>query len=74
MNFIINLLNSKDYNVILIIINTLLKKRYYISYIISDEKVIIKAIVNLLIKKVFKLHELLSFIMCNRKSQFVIIV
>ena len=68
MNFIINLLNSKDYNVILIIINTLLKKRYYISYIISDKKIIIKVIINLLIKEITKLYKLLSFIIFNRKS------
>ncbi len=68
MNFIINLFNLKDYNVILIVINILLKKRYYISCNVSDEKTIVEAIINLLIKKVFRLHELLSFIIFNRES------
>ncbi len=67
MNFIINLLNLKDYNIILIVINILLKKRYYISCILSDKKIIVKVIINLLIKEIFRLYELLSFIKFNRE-------
>ncbi len=74
MNFIINLFNLKNYNVILIIINILLKKCYYISCIVNDKKIIIKVIVNLLIKKIFRFYKLLSFIMFNRISSFVIII
>ncbi len=48
MNFIINLLNSYNYNAILIIIYKLLKKRYYVSYFTNDEDIIIKKITKML--------------------------
>ncbi len=67
MNFIINLFNLINYNVIIIIINTLLIKHYYISCIVNDKKIIVKVIVNLLIKEIFKLYKLLSFIIFNRE-------
>ena len=67
MNFIIELFNSKNHNAILIVINTLLKKRYYISCIVNDENTSVEVTIKLLIKKVFKLHKLLNFIVSDRE-------
>ena len=61
------LFDLKDYNVILIVINILLKERYYILYTTSDEKISIKVIINLLIKEIYKTYKLLSFIVFNRE-------
>ncbi len=48
MNFIINLLNSCDYNAILNVIYKLLKERHYVSYFTNDEDIIIKKIAKML--------------------------
>ena len=55
-------------------IDTLLKKRYYILCTTSDEEIFVKVTVNLLIKKMFKLYELSSFIVSDREFHFIIIV
>ena len=57
----------KDYVAILIIINTLLKERHYILCTTSNKEIFIEVIVNLLVKKMFKIHELLSFIVLDRE-------
>jgi len=49
MNFIINLFNSSEYNVILMIICQLLKERHYISCIIDDEDITVKKTAEMLI-------------------------
>ena len=74
MNFITSLLDSEDYNAILIVINTLSKERYYISCSTDDEEISVKVTVNLLVRKMFRIHKLSSFIVLDRESQFVIIV
>ena len=74
INFIMSLLDLKDHNAILIVISTLSKERYYILCSTSDEEIFIEVIVNLLIRKMFRIYKLLSFIVLNRKFQFVIIV
>lgn len=71
MNFITELFKSKDHNTILIVINTLFKKRHYISCTINNERTSTKFTVNLLIKKIFKLYKLSNFIISDRESQFV---
>ena len=43
-------------------INTLFKEHYYIFYITNDEEIFVEVTVNLLIKEIFKIHKLLSFI------------
>ena len=68
MNFITNLLDSEDYNKILIVINTLLKERYYIFCSTSDEEISVEVTVNLLVRKMFRIHELSSFIVSDRES------
>ena len=74
MNFITNLLDSKDYNVILIVIDILSKERYYIFCSTDDEKISVEVTINLLVRKMFRIHELSSFIVLDREFQFVIIV
>ena len=74
INFIIDLLLLKDYNVIWVVINRLIKKRYYVLYITKDNNIFIKNIIKMLIKKKIYIYELLILIMFNRGSQFVIII
>ena len=69
-----SLLDSKDYNAILIVIDILSKERYYIFCSTSDEVISVEVTVNLLVRKMFRIHKLLSFIVLDREFQFVIIV
>ncbi len=71
MNFVIELSENKDFNVILIIINRLTKMHHYIFCITTKKKINAKKIARLLINHVWKLHELLSTIVLNWKSQFI---
>jgi len=50
MNFIINLSDSSKYNIILMIICKLSKKRYYISCIIDDEDITVEKTAEMLIQ------------------------
>ena len=66
MNFIINLLMLKDYNIIYIIIDKLIKERHYILYIIDNEKTSIKNIIDIFIKYIFRLYRLSILIIFDR--------
>ncbi len=74
MNFIIDLSDSSEYNVILMIICRLLKKRHYISCIIDDENITIKKTAEMLIQWVYWTHDLSSFIVSDQDSQFISIL
>jgi len=50
MNFIINLFNSYNYNVISPVICRLLKERHYISCIIDDEDITVKKTAEMLLQ------------------------
>ena len=54
--------------------NRLIKKRYYVLYITKNNNTFIKSIIKMFIKKVFYIYELLTLIMFDRGSQFVIII
>jgi hypothetical protein len=71
MNFVIELLENKDFNVILMIINRLTKMHHYIFCIAAKEKINAKKSARLLINHVWKLHELSSTIVSDRESQFI---
>ncbi len=71
MNFITELSLSKDYNVICIIICWLIKKRHYVSCHWEDESISVKETVWIMLWNVYQLHDLLSFIVLNRDSQFI---
>ena len=68
------MLDSEDYNTILIVINILLKKRHYIFCLTSDKEISVEVTVNLLVRKMFRIYELSSFIVSDREFQFMIIV
>ncbi len=74
MNFIINLFDLSEYNVILTIICRLLKERHYISCITDDEDITVKKTAEMLIQWVYWTHELSSFIVSDRDSQFIFIL
>ena len=54
--------------------NRLIKKRYYVLYTMKNNNTFIKSIIEMLIKKVFRIYELSTSIMFDRGSQFVIII
>ncbi len=74
MNFIINLSDSSEYNVILMIIYKLLKERHYISCIIDDEDITVKKTAEMLIQWVYWTYDLSSFIVSDWDSQFISIL
>ncbi len=74
MNFIINLSLLKDKNIILTVICRLTKKQHYISCFIDDEKITAEKIVELMLQWIYRIHDLLDFIVSNRDSQFTFIL
>ncbi len=74
MNFIINLSNLSEYNAILTIICRLSKERHYISCITDDEDITVKKTAEMLIQWVYQTHDLSSFIVSDRDSQFISIL
>ena len=68
MNFIVELSLSKDYNVVWVIIDRLIKERHYVLYTINDEGTFIKSTIEMFIKKIFRIHELSASIMFDRDS------
>ena len=71
MNFIIELFDSRNNNVICIIIDRLIKKRHYVFCVIDDDDLVVQACIKILIHYVFHTHELFFFIISNRNDQFV---
>ncbi len=74
MNFIIDLSDSSEYNVILTIICRLSKEKHYISCIIDDEDITVKKTAEMLIQWVYWTHDLSSFIVSDWNSQFISIL
>ncbi len=74
MNFIINLFDSFNYNVILTVICKLLKERHYISCIIDDEEITVEKTAKMLIQWVYWTYDLLSFIVSDKDTQFISIL
>jgi hypothetical protein len=74
MNFIINLFDSSEYNIILMIICKLSKERHYISRIIDDEDITVEKTAEMLIQWVYWTYDLSSFIVSDRDSQFIFIL
>ena len=54
--------------------NRLIKKRYYVSCTTKNDNTFIKNIIEMLIKKVFRIYKLSTLIMFDRDSQFIIII
>ncbi len=74
MNFIIDLSDSDEYNAILTIICRLSKERHYISCIIDDEDITVEKTAEMLTQWVYWTHDLSSFIVSDRDSQFISIL
>ncbi len=74
MNFIIDLSDSYDYNAILTVICRLLKERHYISCIIDDEDITVEKTAEMLLQWIYQTHDLSSFIVFDRDSQFIFIL
>ncbi len=71
MNFITELSLSKDYNIICTIICHLIKKRHYVFCHWKDKSISVEETVWIMLWNVYRLHDLLSFIISNRDSQFI---
>ena len=54
--------------------NRLIKKRYYVLYITKNNDTFVESIIEMFIKKVFRIHELLTLIMFDRDLQFIITI
>ncbi len=74
MNFIIDLSDSYDYNVILTVICRLLKERHYISCITDDEDITVEKTAEMLLQWIYQTHDLSSFIVFDWDSQFIFIL
>jgi len=74
MNFITELSLSEDYNIICTIICWLIKKRHYVFCHWEDEDISVKETIWIMLWNVYQLHDLLSFIVSNRDSQFISIM
>ncbi len=74
MNFIIDLSDSYNYNVILTVICKLLKERHYVFCIIDDEDITVEKTAEMLLQWVYWTHDLSSFIVFDRDSQFIFIL
>ena len=74
MDFMTGLSLFKDYNAIIITINRLIKKRYYIPCFAGEDGILTKVTINMLIKEVFRLYGLLTSIISDRGSQFIVTI
>ncbi len=74
MNFITELFLSKNYNVICMIICHFFKERHYVFYHWKDDDISIEETVWIMLWNVYRLHDLLSSIVLNRDSQFILIM
>lgn len=64
-NFVIKLLSSNYYNLVTIMIDQLINKRYYILYTIDKNNKIAKAIFYLLLNNIYKFYSLSLSLMSN---------
>jgi hypothetical protein len=73
-DFVTKLLNNKEYNAILMMINRLSKMHHYISCIIDENDTTIEQTTKLLIQHIWKLHELFTTMISNKDFQFIFLV
>ena len=66
MNFIVGLPQFEGYNAIFVIVDRLIKERYYILYTITNKGTSVEYIVEMLINEVFRLYKLSILIVSNR--------
>ena len=73
-DFIIDLLESEEYNVICIIVDKFTYERHYKFCKIIDDDISTEATTKILIREVFRYHDLFTSITSNRGPQFVVII
>ena len=66
MDFIVGLSKFDKYNAIFIVVDRLIKKRYYILYTTIDKGTSTEYTAEILINEVFRLYKLLILIVSNR--------
>jgi hypothetical protein len=71
---VIELLDSRGFNVILMMIDRFIKMHHYVSCKVEEDDTIAEETIKLLINHVWKLHELSNIIISDRDSQFVFLV
>ena len=71
MNFIVDLLSAKRYNVICIIIDRFIKKRHYVFCWSDEQGLNAEKIAFIIIWNVFRFHELSDTIVSDKDSQFI---
>ena len=74
IDFITRLSDVHDYNVICTIIDKLNKKRHYAFCTTKNESTNVEVTTKILISYVFRIHDLLFFIIFDRDSQFISLV
>jgi len=74
MNFIIDLSSSEGKNVILTVICRLSKKRHYIPCFTDDEEITAEKTAELMLQWIYRIHDLLDFIVSDRGPQFTFIL
>ena len=74
INFIIDLFKSKEHNVICIIIDKFIRERHYEFCRVTDDGTSTEATTEILIREMFRYHDLSTSITSNRGPQFVVII
>ena len=74
INFITDLFELKEHNVICMIIDKLIRERHYEFCKITDDGISIEATTKILIREMFRYHDLLTLIISNKRLQFVVTV
>jgi hypothetical protein len=74
LDFVIDLLDSREYNVILMMIDRLSKMHHYIACTTDENKTTTEKTAKLLIQHVWKLHESFIAMIFNRDSQFISLI
>ncbi len=74
LDFVTELLDSREYNVILMMIDRLNKMHHYIACITDENETTTEKTAKLLIQHVWKLHELLITMISDRNLQFIFLV
>jgi phage-related protein len=73
-DFVTKLFNSRNYNVIFMIVNKLNKIHYYILCTTNENETTIEKIIKLFIQHVWKLHELFITMISNKVFQFIFLI
>ena len=74
INFITDFFESEEHNVICIIIDKLIRERHYEFCKIINDDISTETTTKILIREVFRYHDLSTSITSNRESQFVVTV